>query len=177
MLVVVLVAGCLLPVVWYGYLSHSSFSLKWWAGIVPKWSWICVYVFTGKIIPSKHSARAKYDSSSSAANIIHKSRRSSSVNWVACSTCCTKIEGTELGGVELQLYNRKFPISYLPPLLKTSLSAKFFWWKLVFIHVGKVELITIKTFRTWTRFLGEVHMNSEMVYYTPYGVGSKYVWR
>ena len=25
-----------------------------------------------------------------------------SVNWVACGTCYTKTEGTELGGIELQ---------------------------------------------------------------------------
>ena len=29
-------------------------------------------------------------------------RRSMSVNLVACGACCTTIEGTELGGIELQ---------------------------------------------------------------------------
>ena len=29
-----------------------------------------------------------------------KTRRSVSVNWVACGTCDTKIEGTELGGMK-----------------------------------------------------------------------------
>ena len=31
-----------------------------------------------------------------------KTRRCMSVNWVACGTCCTKTEGTELGGIKLQ---------------------------------------------------------------------------
>ena len=30
---VALVVGCLLPVAWYGFLSHFSFSSKWWAEI------------------------------------------------------------------------------------------------------------------------------------------------
>ena len=37
-------------------------------------------------------------------------RRSMSVHWVACGTCYTKTEGTELGGVELQRFNHFFQV-------------------------------------------------------------------
>ena len=33
---------------------------------------------------------------------FEQTRRSMSVNWVACGTCYRKTEGTELGGIELQ---------------------------------------------------------------------------
>ena len=33
---------------------------------------------------------------------LEVTRRSVCVNWVACGTCYTKTEGTDLGGIELQ---------------------------------------------------------------------------
>ena len=37
-------------------------------------------------------------------------RRSMSVKCVACGTCYTKTEGTELGGIELQCSNNFFEV-------------------------------------------------------------------
>ena len=39
-----------------------------------------------------------------------KTRRSMSVHWVACGTCHSKTEGTELGGIELQRSSQFFQV-------------------------------------------------------------------
>ena len=39
-----------------------------------------------------------------AQTLEYVTRRFVSVNWVACGTCYTKTEGTELGGVELYFF-------------------------------------------------------------------------
>ena len=38
---------------------------------------------------------------------LNKTRRPMSVHWVACGTCYSTMEGTELGGIELQ-HSRQF---------------------------------------------------------------------
>ena len=39
-----------------------------------------------------------------------KTRRSIRVHWVACGTCYSKTEGTELGGIELQRSSHFFQV-------------------------------------------------------------------
>ena len=40
--------------------------------------------------------------------VIGLTRRSMSVHWVACGTCHSQTEGTELGGIELQCSRQFF---------------------------------------------------------------------
>ena len=39
-----------------------------------------------------------------------ETRRSMSVHWVACGTCYSETEGTELGGIELQCSKQFFQV-------------------------------------------------------------------
>ena len=58
-------------------------------------SLVCSLIMNNEYLAQKRSLFTKYAFS-------FKTRRSMSVIWVACGTCYTKTEGTELGGIELQ---------------------------------------------------------------------------
>ena len=75
----------------------------------------CCFVHQhGRLITWMQTTNRLFGSNTCSSSMFNfKTRRSMSVHWVACGTCYSKTEGTELGGIELHRSSQIFQVGVI----------------------------------------------------------------